>query len=69
MKRLDEIRRELESIQRNEAFKCYRLARRAKAHGCTDRLVMEIREEGCRLCRMDPERLLWPFESWKYAFK
>lgn len=69
MKRLDEIRRELEVIQSKEAYKIYRLARRAAAHGCNERLVMEIREEGCRLCRMAPEQLLWPFETWKYAFK
>lgn len=69
MKRIDEIRYELIQIQAKEAFKVYRLARRAKQHGCTDRLVEKIRDEGTRLCRMNPEDLLYPFHDWKYAFK
>lgn len=69
MKRINEIRNELRIIAEKEATKIYRLARKAKQHGCTERLVMMIQEEGHQLNRMNPEDIMNPFIFWQYAFK
>lgn len=70
---LAEIRRELEDLVEKEATNLWRLARTAKAHGCSEELVTEIREEGWKLHHMrnNPERVLdWKFEyETKHAFK
>ena len=74
MKQLREIRRNLTDIARVESMKLFRLARRAEKHGCSEKLVAEIREEArCIWNTGDaaPERLLsWEFEyNFKFAFK
>lgn len=70
---LNKIRRELSEMAEKEAMKLWRLARKAKAHGVSDKLVNEIREEGWEIFRMrdNPDRLLeWKFEyTTKYAFR
>lgn len=69
MNRLDEIYVELEEIQDQEATRLWRLARRAIAHGCSERLCIQIRNEGWAVKRMNPEDLLNPFLVWRWAFK
>ena len=69
MKELYEIRRKLDHIQRNESIRLYRLARRADAHGCSARLVEQIRNEGRRIATMNCEDLLYPFNHWAFAFR
>lgn len=68
MKRLNDIRWELEHIQRDESMRLYRLARRAAAHGCSSALVEDIRNEGRKIASMNCEDLLNPFMFWKFAF-
>lgn len=70
MKELTRIRERLEEIAENEATKLFRLARRAKTHGCSNETIEEIRNEARELHMTGyPERLLDPFRTWKYAFK
>ena len=70
IKSLFKIRCELEEMAEKEAFKLYRLAWRAKNHGCSDRTVEEIREEARQLhMTAYPEMLLDPCKTWKYAFR
>lgn len=69
MKRLDEIRRELEQIREREAIKLWRLSRRAAAHGCSEALCTRIRLEGWVVQKCHPEELLSPFTSFEFAFK
>lgn len=69
MKRLVEIIHELEDIQHSEQLKLFRMARRAAAHGCSEGLVSAIRSEAWKLCRMNPEDLLYPFTRWEFAFR
>lgn len=70
MKELTRIRERLKEIAENEATKLFRLARRAKAHGCSNETIEEIRNEARELHMTGyPERLLDPFRTWKYAFK
>lgn len=70
IKRLREIYCELEEIAEKEATKLFRLAWRAKNHGCSDQTVEEIRNEARQLHMISyPERLLDPFRTWKYAFR
>ena len=70
---LAEIRYELEEIAAKEAINLWRLARKAQAHGVSEKTVNEIREEGWTLHHMrnNPERILeWDFEyKTKYAFR
>ena len=74
MKQLREIRRNLTDIARVESMKLFRLSRRAEKHGCSEKLVAEIREEARWIWNIGdsaPERLLsWEFEyRVKFAFK
>ena len=74
MKRLQEMKKELEYMAEREAMKLWRIARRAEKKGCSAQLVKEIREEGSwcyNTAKVHPDRLLhWRFEyDFKYAFK
>lgn len=70
VKKLRKIREELEEIAEQEATKLFRLAWRAKDHGCSDETVEAIRNEARELHMTGyPERLLDPFKTWKYAFR
>ncbi|MBR5193022.1 MAG: hypothetical protein IKW37_01190 [Bacteroidaceae bacterium] len=70
VKELVEIISRLEEMAEAEATKLYRLAWRAKAHGCSDETVEEIRNEARELHMIGrPERLLDAFKTWKYAFR
>lgn len=70
VKKLRKIREELEEIAEQEATKLFRLAWRAKDHGCSDETVEAIRNETRELHMTGyPERLLDPFKTWKYAFR
>lgn len=70
VKKLRKIREELEEIAEQEATKLYRLAWRAKAHGCSNETVEAIRNEARELHMTGyPERLLDPFKTWNFAFR
>lgn len=74
MKQLKEIRRNLTEIARVESMKLFRLAKRAEKHGCSEKLVAEIREEARWIWNIgdsSPEMLLsWEFKyRVKFAFK
>lgn len=74
MKRLIEIRYTLIGMAESESMKLFRLAWKAKKHGCSERLVEEIRSEARWLhetAAAYPERLItWDFEhNFKFAFK
>lgn len=74
MKELDAIKNYLEEKAEKEAYRLWRIARRALKHKCSQRLVNEIREEANWLhttAQAYPERLLeWNFEyKFKYAFR
>lgn len=74
MKELKEIRNKLIEMAEKEAMRLYRLAWRAKAHGCKPETVEAIRNEARWLhdtATAYPERLLrWQFEyEFKYAFR
>ena len=59
--RLNAIHYELKEMAEREAIKVWRMARRARAKGCSAKLVNEIGEEGHRLYSTYtayPERLL-----------
>ena len=70
---LKKICLELSEMAEKEAKSLWRLARKAKAHGVSDRLVNEIRNEGWEIWKMrdNPDRLLyWGLENLtKYAFR
>lgn len=73
-KRFREMRYELVDMAKAEAYRLWRLARKANEHGCSNELVAAIREEANWLHttgRSYPERLLgWQFQyEFKYAFK
>ena len=73
MKELQEIREKLEEMARKEAYKLWRLARKAEKHGAT-KTAQALAEEGSRLyteCTAYPDRLVhWKFEyNYKYAFR
>ncbi len=69
-KRLEDIKQELEDISNLEAYKLYKLAHRAERHGVSAETVHAIREEANTLhMNAYPERLLDPFNGWKYGFK
>lgn len=73
-KRLVDVRHQLIEMAKEEATKLWRLARRAKSHGCSAELVKAIRDEANWLWDTGtsyPERILtWKFEyEFKYAFK
>lgn len=60
-KYLDNIYWQLKEIAEKEAMKVWRMARRAEAKGCSQKLVNEIRNEGHALYNeytAYPERLL-----------
>jgi len=44
-KRLNEMHYELKAMAEKEAYKVWRMARRAKAKGCSAKLVNEIRSD------------------------
>lgn len=72
-KRLNDIHDELRTMSEREAMKVWRMARRAEKKGCSEKLVNDIREEGCALYneyKTYPERLLdWRAKNrLKYAF-
>ena len=69
LKRVVEISRELEEIRDREAVKLWRLARKAMLHGCSERLCIQIRNEGWAVKRLNAEDLLNPFIMWRFAFK
>lgn len=70
VKKLIKIREELKEIAEQEATKLYRLAWRAKSHGCSNEMVEAIRNEARELHMTGyPERLLDPCKTWKYAFR
>ena len=73
-KRLDNIRQELIDIADEEAKFLWRIARNAKKHGCSEKLIAEIREEAfwCHTtAEAYPDRLVFWKEKYdmKYAFK
>lgn len=68
MKKLNEMRYELEAMAEKEAYKWWRIARRAEAHGCSTQLVNEIREDAdyaWYTLKTYPDRVL----SWKLPFE
>lgn len=74
MKRLEQMRIELEEMATREAIKLWRIARTADKKGCSKELVQAIRDEANWLHttgQANPHRLLhWKFEyEFKYAFK
>ena len=74
MKELKEIRYKLIEMAEKEATQLFRLAWRAKAHGCKPETVEAIRNEARWLhvtATAYPDRLLrWEFEyDFKYAFR
>lgn len=70
VRRLREIREQLEEIAEQEATKLFRLARRAEVHGCSNETVETIREEARELYRTGyTERLLDPCKVWRFAFR
>lgn len=71
VKKLRKIREQLEEIAEQEAMKLFRLARRAKAHRCSNEMVGAIREEARELYLTAgyPERLLDPCKVWRFAFR
>ena len=74
MKELQEIRQRLEEMAEQEASRLFRLARRAKDHGCKMETVEAIKNEARWLHETGtayPDRLIcWKFEyDFKYAFK
>lgn len=69
MKRLVEITQQIENIRDQESIRLFRMARRAAAHGCSERMVTMIREEAWHLRRMAPDGLLNPFQRWEFAFR
>lgn len=74
MKELQEIRYRLKEKAEREAYKLWRLARKAEKHGCSAELAREIREEARWLydtATAYPDRLIhWNFEyEHKYAFR
>ena len=73
-KRLVEIREELQEMAEKEAIKLWRIARKAKKHGCSTNTVQAIREEASWLHTTgadNPDRLVeWEFEyKFRFAFK
>ena len=70
MKDLIKIRHQLEDMAEKEAYRLWRIARRALKHGCSMGIVNAIRKEAHWLyttAKAYPERLLaWDFE---YAFR
>lgn len=70
VKKLRKIREQLEEIAEQEATKLFRLARRAKAHGCSNETVEAIRNEAWELYMTGyPERLLDSCKVWRFAFR
>lgn len=74
MKELWAIREQLKEMAEREATKLFRLARRAKAHGCKTETVEAIRNEARWLHETGtayPDRLVhWKLEyDFKYAFR
>lgn len=71
---LDKIRTELYQMARDEATNLFRLARKAEAHGVSQKTVIEIREEAWELettIKVYPDRLLTYeyISKTKYAFR
>lgn len=70
VKKLRKIREQLAEIAEQEATKLYRLAWKAKAHGCSNETVEAIRDEARELHLTGyPERLLDPCKVWQFAFR
>lgn len=74
MKELEKIRNRLKEMSEREAMRLFRLARRAKVHGCKPETVEAIRNEAMWLHTTGtayPDRLIdWKFEyDFKYAFR
>ena len=74
MKELKEIRNRLKEKAEREATKLWRMARNAEKHGCSSKLVHEIREEANWLydtATAYQDRLIfWEYEyKRKYAFR
>lgn len=60
-KKINSMREELRQMAEKEAMRVWRLGRRAKAKGCSQKLINEIRDEGFSLYNeytAYPERLL-----------
>lgn len=73
-KRLDDITQELIDMASKEATFLWRIARNAKKHGCSEKLVAEIRKEAfwCHeTAKAYPDRLIYWKRKYdmKYAFK
>lgn len=68
-KQLRTLYYELEDMAKVEQLRLFRLARRAKAHGCSRELVAEIRDEAWSLTSCRVGELLNPFHLYKYAFR
>lgn len=74
MKELEAIRDQLTEKADKEAHRLWRIARKARKHGCSQQLINAIRKEAYWLhtaAKAYPERLLdWEFEyKFKYAFR
>ena len=72
-KKLNDVYYELSYMAEREAYKLWRLAWRAKDHGCSEKLVNEIKDEAWQLYngyKSNPGQLLdWRTKSeLKYAF-
>ena len=74
MKELEVIRYQLKEKANREAYRLWRIARRASKHGCSQHLVNEIKAEATWLYETGqayPDRLIhWDFKyTFKYAFR
>lgn len=66
--RINEMKAEIIEIAHKEASNLFRIARSAEAHGASEKLVQEIREEAWILeneIYHYPDRLL----DWKYPYR
>lgn len=67
---LAKIRSDLCQIAEAEATYLFRLARRMRAHGCSEESIIKCKEEAWQLHMTGyPERLISDRCVWEYAFK
>lgn len=69
---IERVRDELMQIAFKEHYRLFRMARKAREHGCSPALVDDIKQEAWAMyrCYMSkPEQLLDPFASYKYALR
>lgn len=66
---LREIYYKLEEMAKAEQMKLFRLARRLRDHGASERLIEDVRNEAHSLTICRPGFLVDPFRMYKYAFR